>query len=251
LLGSFTEKFNVQLHSIQGGSLRNAIPRESTISFVVPRSQRASLEAFAAVQIQETIKAFAGVEENLNILLTAYGTTENMGLSVSDTQSLCKQIKDIHNGVYQWSATVPDLVETSNNVARITLSNGVLEIACLCRSAVEVAKMDLAQQIKAGFDPAVYAVTFSGDYPGWAPNTSSQLLKTASGLYESMFQETPRVVACHAGLECGLLGAHYPAMDMVSFGPNIRGAHSPDEKVSVVSVQKFWKYLLQLLKSVS
>ena len=111
--------------------------------------------------------------------------------------------------------------------------------------------MDLAQQIKAGFDPAVYAVTFSGDYPGWAPNTSSQLLKTASGLYESMFQETPRVVACHAGLECGLLGAHYPAMDMVSFGPNIRGAHSPDEKVSVVSVQKFWKYLLQLLKSVS
>jgi dipeptidase D len=251
LLGSFTDKFNVQLHSIQGGSLRNAIPRESTISFVVPRSQRASLEAFAAVQFQETIKAFAGVEENLNILLTAYGTTENMGLSVSDTQSLCKQIKDIHNGVYQWSATVPDLVETSNNVARITLSNGVLEIACLCRSAVEVAKMDLAQQIKAGFDPAVYAVTFSGDYPGWAPNTSSQLLKTASGLYESMFQETPRVVACHAGLECGLLGAHYPAMDMVSFGPNIRGAHSPDEKVSVVSVQKFWKYLLQLLKSVS
>jgi dipeptidase D len=111
--------------------------------------------------------------------------------------------------------------------------------------------MDLAYKIKDGLDPEVFEVKFSGDYPGWAPNVNSKLLKTASGLYESMFQETPRVVACHAGLECGLLGAHYPEMDMVSFGPNIRGAHSPDEKVSVTSVQKFWGYLCQLLTQIS
>ena len=251
LLASFSEKFSVQLVSINGGSLRNAIPRESILSFVVPKSQRASLEAFAAVQIHEAIKAFAEVEQDLNILLTANDTTDHMGLSVSDTLSLCKHIKGVHHGVYQWSASVPDLVETSNNVARVTLSKGVLEIACLCRSAVERAKMDLAHKIKGGFDSEVFEVKFSGDYPGWAPNVNSELLKTASGLYESMFQETPRVVACHAGLECGLLGAHYPEMDMVSFGPNIRGAHSPDEKVSVTSVQKFWGYLCQLLTQIS
>jgi len=251
LLASFSEKFSVQLVSINGGSLRNAIPRESILSFVVPKSQRASLEAFAAVQIHEAIKAFSEVEQDLKILLTAKETAEHMGLSVSDTQLLCKHIKGIHHGVYQWSASVPDLVETSNNVARITLSKGLVEIACLCRSAVERAKMDLAHKIKDGFDSEVFEVKFSGDYPGWAPNVNSELLKTASGLYESMFQETPRVVACHAGLECGLLGAHYPEMDMVSFGPNIRGAHSPDEKVSVTSVQKFWSYLCQLLTQIS
>jgi dipeptidase D len=143
-----------------------------------------------------------------------------------------------------------ELVETSNNIAKVTINNGKISIQCLTRSSVESAKMDLAHSLQSCFELMGCEVELSGSYPGWAPNNDSEILKLLVKIYEENFQEKPRVVACHAGLECGILGSIYPNLDMISFGPTIKGAHSPDERASIKSSQKFWKYLLEILKEI-
>jgi len=139
------------------------------------------------------------------------------------------------------------LVETSNNVAQVIVKKEVLKILCLTRSSVESSKFDLANTLSATFELAGYNVTLSGSYPGWKPSMGSPILNILSTTYEKMFNSKAAVVACHAGLECGILGTNYPDMDMISFGPTIQGAHSPDEKASIKSSQKFWKFLLEVL----
>jgi dipeptidase D len=169
----------------------------------------------------------------------------------ADVQKLVlNAIYSAQNGVYRMSADIADLVETSNNVARVLVGNGELLIACLTRSSVESSKMDLADALRAAFELAGCEVSNAGNYPGWTPNVHSPILKTMEGIYEKLFSEKPKVVACHAGLECGILGANYPGMDMISFGPTILGAHSPDERVSISSVQKYWKFVLEILKEI-
>lgn len=118
----------------------------------------------------------------------------------------------------------------------------------MTRSSVETAKFDLANALRAAFELSGCEVTLTGSYPGWEPDINSSILKVLTEQYKTLFKETPSVVACHAGLECGILGQNYPEMEMISFGPTIKGAHSPDEKVNIKSVQKFWKYLLEILK---
>ena len=155
------------------------------------------------------------------------------------------------NGVYRMSADIPDLVETSNNIARVLIEDGQLKIGCLTRSSVESSKMDLANALRASFELADCEVEFSGDYPGWTPNMDSDILKVMVPLYKELNNgEEPNVAACHAGLECGILGTNYPDMDMISFGPNIKGAHSPDERAQISSVQKYWTYVLEILKNI-
>ena len=165
-------------------------------------------------------------------------------------EKFLKALYAAHNGVYTMSAAIPDLVETSNNIARVILNNGNISIGCLTRSSIDSGKMDQATALKATFELAGFDVTYSGNYPGWQPNPNSEMLKVLKSKYTELFRETPRVVACHAGLECGILGQNYPNMDMISFGPTIKGAHSPDERVSIASVQKFWKFLLAILKAI-
>src|SRR5690606_32680071 len=133
-----------------------------------------------------------------------------------------------------------DLVETSNNIAKVEVGNGQINIACLTRSSVEEGKMELAKELKDIFEKSGYEATLSGDYPGWNPNPDSAILELLRAKYIALFNEQPRVVACHAGLECGILGKNYPGVDMISFGPTIKGAHSPDERASISSLQKFW-----------
>ena len=130
------------------------------------------------------------------------------------------------------------------------VKDGNIQIDCLTRSSSELSKQDLSNSLKCCFELACFKVSFSGSYPGWQPNTNSQILKVLTNLYIGMFKENPRVVACHAGLECGILGQNYPEMDMISFGPTIRGAHSPEEKVSISSVQKFWSFLVHILENI-
>ena len=110
--------------------------------------------------------------------------------------------------------------------------------------------MDMTNALRCVFELADFKVTVSGDYPGWEPNTSTEILKVLKERYEKLFQSSPKIMACHAGLECGILGTHYPSMEMISFGPNIRGAHSPEEKVSISSTQKFWTFLKEILKNI-
>ena len=148
------------------------------------------------------------------------------------------------------SPDIPELVETSNNIARIVVRNGEISIACLTRSSSESSKKDLTNSLKSCFELAGFQVKYSGSYPGWEPNIDSEILQILTPLYEKLFGEKAKVAACHAGLECGILGQNYPLMDMISFGPTIKGAHSPDERVSISSVQKFWKFLLEILKNI-
>jgi dipeptidase D len=148
------------------------------------------------------------------------------------------------------SADMPDLVETSNNIARVIVKNGEISIGCLTRSSVETSKMDLANGLRSAFELMGCEVNFSGSYPGWTPNVTSPILDVLTDLYEKQNNQKPKVVACHAGLECGILGTHYPDMDMISFGPTIRGAHSPDERASISSAQKYWKFVLEILKNI-
>ena len=130
------------------------------------------------------------------------------------------------------------------------VGNGKLVVQCLTRSSVESAKFDLANDLRSAFELMGCEVELSGSYPGWTPNPDSAILKVLVPVYENLFSDKPKVVACHAGLECGILGANYPDMDMISFGPTIRGAHSPDERASIVSSQKFWKFLVEILANI-
>jgi dipeptidase D len=165
-------------------------------------------------------------------------------------EGLTRAIYAACNGVYRMSADIPDLVETSNNIAKVLVKDGQIKIACLTRSSVESSKWDLANMLRATFELTGCDVEFSGSYPGWTPNMDSSILKLMTELYKEMNNKEPHVAACHAGLECGILGQNYPDMEMISFGPNIRGAHSPDERAQISSVQKYWKFVQEILKRI-
>ena len=249
LLFNGMEKFDLQIAEIDGGSLRNAIPRESFAKVAVKSSNKSAFEAEFA-QWGEIIKSELSVNEpNLTISLEWIEAPNKVMLK--DTQEkLIRAIYVTHNGVYAMSAAIADLVETSNNVARVAVRNGEIKIGCLTRSSVNSAKMDLANALKSAFQLADCEVSMDGEYPGWNPNPDSAILSVLESRYETLFGAKPDVVACHAGLECGILGQNYPDMDMISFGPTIKGAHSPDERVSISSVQKFWNFVQEILKDI-
>jgi dipeptidase D len=175
------------------------------------------------------------------------GNAHNPVLPEDVQESLFLAIQACPVGIHRMSPDIPNLVQTSNNLARVEVKDGIISLQCLCRSSLDSEKDDHARSIAAAFALAGLETDYSGQYPGWTPNPSSAIVATMKGLYEEKYGEAPRVLACHAGLECGILGTNYPEMDMVSFGPNIRGAHSPDECVQISSVQKFWDFLLDAL----
>jgi dipeptidase D len=242
--------FEINLLELHGGSLRNAIPRESQAFLAVPKNIKEQFES-KITQVAKEIKAeLQVVDPNLQISLKESDRKFNKAMGTHSFLNLIKVIYTTHNGVYRMSPDMEDLVETSNNIAKVTVENGNIKIECLTRSAVESSKMDLANALRSAFELADYEVTFTGSYPGWQPNPQSDILHVMTGLYENMFKAKPNVVACHAGLECGILGQNYPGMDMISFGPTIKGAHSPDERAHIPSVVKFWDYLQEILKNI-
>lgn len=247
LLDTIHKRTAVEICTINGGSLRNAIPREAKVVFTV-QDKELALKRFESCK-SALLKEYKSLEKHLNIEMQEIAGPAEV-LNETDSSNLIFTLLGIHNGVYRMSPDIEGLVETSNNLARVQLSDGNLEIACLTRSSVESTKTDLASTIEGVMKLGGLEVVLSGDYPGWQPNTDSEILDIARNKYQLLFQEEPRVVACHAGLECGILGERYPGLDMISFGPNIRGAHSPDELVEIPSVQKFWKYLLEILKDI-
>lgn len=249
LLYHTCEKFGLRVAEINGGSLRNAIPRESVAVIVVPSEKENELKAEFTKRIAEIKFEYKTTEKNLTILLEA-ATTPSKVMEASVQQALVKAIYTAHNGVYRMSADIANLVETSNNVARVLVKDGNITIMCLTRSSVETSKFDLAEALRSAFELAGCDVKFSGSYPGWTPNVDSTILKLLVDIYEKQHKEKPKVVACHAGLECGILGTNYPGMDMISFGPTIKGAHSPEERASISSTQKYWKFVLEILKNI-
>ncbi|MBT8323432.1 MAG: aminoacyl-histidine dipeptidase [Eudoraea sp.] len=245
LFSSFTE-FSIALAQLKGGGLRNAIPRESTAVITVPKEKDDAFKKKLQEWSEEISQEYKPIEQGLTIRIEETEIPDAV-MESEAFENLIKAVYSAHNGVYRMSPAIADLVETSNNIANITVDSGQIQMGCLTRSSVESSKMDLANALKSAFELGGYDVTFSGSYPGWSPNPDSEILKLLERLYKQIFREEPKVVACHAGLECGILGQHYPKMDMISFGPTIHGAHSPDERVSISSVQKFWKYLQEIL----
>lgn len=241
------ENENIQLISIDGGGLRNAIPREAFAVFSV-RNAPEFIEHVTVLK-NEILEEFATIEKNIKINIENFSTSDN-GISTEDSKKIILALQAVHNGVYRMSPDVEGLVEASNNVARIELKNGELKILSLTRSSVDSTKMDVANQLKSVSDLAGFNVEFSGSYPGWKPKPGSEIVQIMEKIYEKDFGSAPQVVACHAGLECGIIGANYPEMEMVSFGPTIRGAHSPEEKASISSTQKFWRFLKEILSNI-
>lgn len=248
LFEGFT-KFGLRISEINGGSLRNAIPRESK---AIVSIDAISMEIFLK-EIQQLItrikNEFLTVEPNLIIEIQKVTTPEKV-MEVGVQENFTKAIYTSLNGVYRMSPTISGLVETSNNIARVIAKEGSIKINCLTRSSSDSSKQDLTNSLKSAFELAGFDIEVSGEYPGWQPNIHSKILEVVSNIYEELHGKKARIAACHAGLECGILGQNYPTMDMVSFGPTILGAHSPDEKVSISSTQKFWNFLQEILKNI-
>ena len=243
------ELFGLAVSEINGGSLRNAIPRESESIIILPKNKINDFNTAFEQLIKDIKFELKTTEPTLQIGLQE-APLPNLIMNSESQIQLINAIYSVSNGVYRMSADIDNLVETSNNLARVIVKDGKIFIACLTRSSIESSKMDLAQALEANFKMANLQVSFSGSYPGWTPNVSSPILKVLTSVYEQLYQKKPKVVACHAGLECGILGKNYPNMDMISFGPTILGAHSPDERVSISSVQKYWRFVLEILKAI-
>lgn len=241
-------QINIQLISIDGGGLRNAIPREATAIFSVNDN-----ELF--IQLANKLKTaileeYSTIEKKLSISIENIPYVQENVISAADSMKIIQAIHSAHNGVFRMSPDIENLVEASNNMARVELKNGVLQVLNLTRSSVESTKLEVANQLKSSFELAGISVTFTGSYPGWKPSPNSEIMRLMEKIYTKEFGEKPNIVACHAGLECGIIGANYPKMEMISFGPTIKGAHSPDERASISSTQKFWKFLKNILANI-
>lgn len=243
------ENFGLQIAEINGGSLRNAIPRESVAKVIIAGIYD---EAFV-FDMQEVIKDIKAEFQTTEPKLTIEIVKSDLPSKVMDLgvqEGLLRAVYAAHNGVYRMSADMENLVETSNNIARIIVKDGEISIQNLTRSSVESSKFDLANALRSAFELFGCEVTFAGSYPGWTPNVKSEILDVLVPIYEKQNGSKPHVVACHAGLECGILGTNYPEMDMISFGPTIKGAHSPDERASISSAQKYWKFVMEILENI-
>lgn len=249
ILSQADEFFRISLNSIDGGSLRNAIPRESVAEVILTSKSEGDFIAYIK-EIAATLKTeYATTDPNL-VIECATMELPKTTLNKEFQNKLLRSLYACPCGIYRMSPDIDRLVQTSNNLARVLVKDGTYSIQCLTRSSVDSEKMDLAQAIKSTFELMGASVNFAGSYPGWTPKPTSAIVKLMSDLYTEMYKESAAVNACHAGLECGILGKNYPEMEMISFGPNIRGAHSPDERVQISSVQKYWKYLLETLKRI-
>ncbi len=241
------DKFDARIAVIDGGSLRNAIPRESnaTVSVV-------DLDGFTAHinTLASDIKLELGTTDpNFIVELKEVDAPVSV-LPLEEQKKLVRTIYTIPNNVWRMSPDMPGLTETSSNLARVIVKEGMMTIETLQRSSVDSQKWDIANSVRSSMEMMGADVVHSGSYPGWTPKPDAPIVSIMNDLYKEMYKEDPKVNACHAGLECGILGTFYPDVQMISFGPTIKGAHSPDERVGIKSVAKFWDYLLAALKHI-
>jgi dipeptidase D len=251
ILLSAQEKLGARLVSIDGGSLRNAIPREAFGVIAINKSSVTDFKALVDNIAGMIAKELSATEPDMKIMVEETQLPDNI-MDEKTQKMLTMAVVACPNGVIRWSDSMEGLVETSSNLA-IVKSDGAgktIKASCLMRSSVDSAKEELGSRIKAVFELAGAKVTLTGGYPGWKPNMDSPVLKTMQDVYNKKFGRIPEIKAIHAGLECGILGGKYPHWDMISFGPTIRFPHSPDEKVNVETVQKFWDFLVATLESI-
>jgi dipeptidase D len=249
ILWEISREIPIQLVSFDGGSLRNAIPREATATIAISSSDVAKFHDLFDTQVATLKEEYKSIEPAINIQAKETNVAEK-AMSDEDFKRIINLLCSVHNGVFRMSPDIAGLVEASSSLARIIINKGTFTSQSLQRSSVESTKSEVAMAIRCAFENIGCEVVQGGEYPGWQPNPNSAILNVMEDLYKKMFNENPKVKACHAGLECGILGKHLPGVDMISFGPNIRAAHSPDEKVQISSVQKFWEFYIETLKSI-
>jgi len=240
---------DLRISSVEGGNLRNAIPRESFAVVVIPEDKAGEFGR-AVKQFAETCKSeFAKPDPGL-IFKAESSEMPSMVMEAKAQADFLKTIYGIPNGVMRMSVDIEGVVETSINLSVVKAMKGEATALCLLRSAVDSAKQSVANMTQSVLELGGMKVQHDGNYPGWKPDPDSKILKVMKQVYEKKYDKTPEIKVIHAGLECGIIGAVYPNLDMVSFGPTIRHPHSPDEKVHIGSVGKFWDYLLETLKEI-
>ena len=240
--------YKIRVAEAMGGDLRNAIPREGHAVVCVPVEKAAAFETFVKGYETTYRNEFAETEPDLKF----FAEKTTAPTKVMDPTEQYRIIRTVYvspNGVMRMSVSMPGLVETSNNLAIVECAEGKFICMNLCRSSVDTAKESTAWEIAAAFHLADATVKMDGSYPGWKPNMSSAILQTMQDVYKKLYNVVPEIKAVHAGLECGIILGVYPDLDVISFGPTIRHPHSPDEKVSIPTVQKFWDFLVETLKS--
>ncbi len=239
-----------RLSSADGGNKHNAIPREAEAVLFIPGKKLE--KAHAAIREFNTIVGaeLSSVEPDLSVTLSERKEKKGKVLKKGQQRRILQVIAGLPHGVMKMSADIPGLVETSTNVAVIRTGKKAITLATSQRSSVASEILEIAQSVSSIFTLGEAEVETMDGYPGWKPNLDSPILKLARSTYRNLYGKEPEVKAIHAGLECGIIGERYPGMDMVSFGPTLEGVHSPDEKIYIDTVERFWNYLLALLKNV-
>lgn len=238
--------FDIRLTELNGGSLRNAIPREANASFVVDKTQIEPLKAALALYLSTIQTNLAAIETSIDMLLISPEDFEQCW--VQTTQStILRALNACPNGVMRMSDDIKGIVETSLNLGVIQTRGKKLNALVLIRSLHDDGRLETQRTVQSVFELAGANITFSGAYPGWKPNTDSAIMKTVSDTYQELFNKVPAVMIIHAGLECGLFKTAYPHWDMVSIGPTIKFPHSPDEKIEIATVEQYWQLLVAVL----
>jgi dipeptidase D len=238
----------VLLANIDGGGLRNAIPREARATVLVKADYLAKFEAAVAEIAAKFVKEFQDIEDTLSVKVAATDYPHEI-IPTEVAKKLIALVCTVPDGVVKMSTSMPGLVQTSTNFARVVSDGKVVKMLALMRSSLRSEKEFVGERFVALCELVGARCELTGSYDGWNPNMSSPILKTMSAGYERLFGERPEITAVHAGLECGIIGGVYPEMDMISCGPTIRFPHSPDEEVNIASVERFWKFLVDALET--
>ena len=248
LLNRLQAEVQFDLSSISGGSLRNAIPREAEVTILLDSEKEAKVKEIIDRFISDTLLEFKVNDPGLEIKFEKKNSDSNKVFTKEFVNNLIKVLLATPHGIMAMSPDIPGLVETSTNLATIEVSDDQLIIGTSQRSAIDSAKWNISNAVRAVFELGGAVSVDTGDgYPGWQPNMDSQLLKISKEVYKEMFNSEPEIKAIHAGLETGLLGSKYPGLDMISFGPTIEGAHSPDERLNIPATAKFYDLLKGIL----
>ena len=249
-LSKMIAKYDLYLCEINGGNLRNAIPREAYAVCAVPEDAKHDVRADLNIFTAEIENELAVTEPDLKLVLESE-TPRTKAIDQDTTARLLKALYAVPHGVYAMSQDIPGLVETSTNLASVKMKpENIIRIETSQRSSILSARDDMANTVRAAFQLAGATVTFGDGYPGWKPNPHSAILEVAAASYKRLFGVDAQVKAIHAGLECGLFLDKYPSLDMISFGPTLTGVHSPDERMHIPSVDKFWRHLLDVLANI-
>ncbi len=243
------QKYEFYLCNIDGGSLHNAIPREASAVFAVQSADKESVRVDFNIFAAEVQDEFSATEPDMKLLLQSTDP-QSKAIDKDSATGLLKSIHAVFNGVYAMSQDVPGLVETSSNLASVRMVNdGMITVTTSQRSSIESARDDVSDAVRAAFELGGASVNTKGHYPGWKPNMNSQIMKIACDEYSRLFGGEAKIKAIHAGLECGLFLEKAPHLDMISFGPTMRGVHSPDERLNIPSTARWWKHLVAILEN--